>query len=78
MSCRFARYRNPAPPVPRLLPASHPGVPVSLSVSVSMGGSLAGTRGTPWRFEVAKSGGAVSTLAFANFSTALVLPSKGG
>ncbi len=37
----------------------------------------AGTRGTPWRFEVARADSAVTTLAFANFSTALVLPTKG-
>ncbi|EFJ49323.1 hypothetical protein VOLCADRAFT_90138 [Volvox carteri f. nagariensis] len=47
-------------------------------VAPGQGETLAsGTRGTPWRFEVAKSSGAVTTLAFANFSTALVLPGKG-
>lgn len=33
----------------------------------------AATSGTPWRFEVNKKTGAVNTLAFANFSSALVL-----
>ncbi|GLI64789.1 hypothetical protein VaNZ11_008194 [Volvox africanus] len=47
-------------------------------VAPGQGETLAsGTRGTPWRFEVTKSDGAVATMAFANFSTALVLPSKG-
>ncbi|GLC50621.1 2,3-dihydroxyphenylpropionate/2, 3-dihydroxicinnamic acid 1,2-dioxygenase [Pleodorina starrii] len=48
-------------------------------VAAGQGETLAsGTRGTPWRFEVAKTGnGAITTLAFANFSTALVLPAKG-
>ncbi|GIL76478.1 hypothetical protein Vretimale_6018 [Volvox reticuliferus] len=47
-------------------------------VAPGQGETLAsGTRGTPWRFEVTKSDGAVTTMAFANFSTALVLPSKG-
>jgi hypothetical protein len=31
-----------------------------------------GTRGTPWRLEVDKANGKVDTLAFANFSHALV------
>ncbi|KAG2494284.1 hypothetical protein HYH03_007637 [Edaphochlamys debaryana] len=45
-------------------------------VAVGQGETLAsGTRGTPWRFEVERSSGTVATLAYANFSTALVLPS---
>ncbi|GFR50578.1 hypothetical protein Agub_g12852 [Astrephomene gubernaculifera] len=47
-------------------------------VAAGQGETLAaGTRGSPWRFEVVKSSGQVTTLAFANFSTALVLPGKG-
>eukprot|EP00798_Chlamydomonas_sp_ICE-L_P026113 gene26113-11831_t len=37
----------------------------------------AATRGTPWRFEYNKTSGKVETLAFANFSRALVLAPKG-
>ncbi|KXZ48402.1 hypothetical protein GPECTOR_28g809 [Gonium pectorale] len=47
-------------------------------VAPGQGETLAsGTRGTPWRFEVTKSSGQVATTAFANFSSALVLPSRG-
>lgn len=47
-------------------------------VAPGQGETLAsGTRGTPWRFEVSRADNAVTTLAFANFSTALVLPTKG-
>lgn len=36
-----------------------------------------GTRGTPWRLEIDKSTSKVDTLAFANFSRALVVPGSG-
>ncbi len=37
----------------------------------------AATAGTPWRFEVEKKGGKVETLAFANFSRALLVSPSG-
>ncbi|KAG2437888.1 hypothetical protein HXX76_005505 [Chlamydomonas incerta] len=44
-------------------------------VAPGQGETLAsGARGTPWRFEVEKASGKVDTLAYANFSTALMLP----
>ncbi|KAG2449840.1 hypothetical protein HYH02_005363 [Chlamydomonas schloesseri] len=47
-------------------------------VAPGQGETLAsGVRGTPWRFEVEKASGKVDTLAYANFSTALMLPVQG-
>ncbi|KAF5841743.1 hypothetical protein DUNSADRAFT_11523 [Dunaliella salina] len=37
-----------------------------------------GTRGTPWRLEMNKGTGKVDTLAFANFSHALMVPTTSG
>ncbi len=67
-----ASYFLPAFPLP---PHSPPDLlAFSPSFLLPQGETLAAaTSGTPWRFEVDKSTGQVNTLAFANFSAALVL-----